>query len=61
MAFELNLNDSTDVKATPNVDAPTLFSFLGGTFFSTGKRFTDDHQVEWSMCICHRIKPLTGG
>jgi uncharacterized protein (TIGR02594 family) len=47
MAFELNLNDSTDVKATPNVDAPTLFSFLGGTFFSTGKRFTDDHQVEW--------------
>jgi uncharacterized protein (TIGR02594 family) len=47
MALELNLNDSTDVKATPNVDAPTLFSFLGGTFFTTGKRFTDDHQVEW--------------
>jgi uncharacterized protein (TIGR02594 family) len=47
MALELNLNDSTDVKATPNVDAPTLFSFLGGTFFTTGKRFTDDQQVEW--------------
>jgi len=44
MAFELN--GLTFIKATPNVEAPT-FDFLGGTFFSTGKKFTDDHKVEW--------------
>jgi uncharacterized protein (TIGR02594 family) len=34
------------VKATPSVDAPTL-DHQGGTLFGTGKKFTDDHQVEW--------------
>jgi hypothetical protein len=44
MAFELS--DFTAVKATPSVDAPTL-DFQNGPLFGTGKRFTDDHQVEW--------------
>src|SRR5215469_133619 len=44
MAFELS--DLTAVKATPSVDAATL-DVQDGTLFGTGKKFTDDHQVEW--------------
>jgi len=44
MAFELS--DLTAVKATPGVDAATL-DVQGGTLFCTGKKFTDDRQVEW--------------
>ena len=44
MAFELV--DFTAVKATPSVDAATL-DIQSGTLFGTGKKFTDDHQLEW--------------
>jgi uncharacterized protein (TIGR02594 family) len=44
MAFELS--DLTAVKATPSVDAATL-DFQEGPLFGTGKRFTDNRQVEW--------------
>lgn len=44
MAFELS--DLTAVKATPTIDAATL-DVQSGTLFGTGKKFTDDHQVEW--------------
>jgi hypothetical protein len=36
----------TAIKATPDGEGPIL-DFLGGTLFSTGKKFTDNHQVEW--------------
>jgi uncharacterized protein (TIGR02594 family) len=44
MAFELS--DLTAVKATPSVDAATLEP-QDGTLFGTGKKFTDEHQVQW--------------
>jgi uncharacterized protein (TIGR02594 family) len=37
----------TPIKATPNVEAPTLDAFPDAILFGTGKKFTDDHQVEW--------------
>jgi hypothetical protein len=45
MAFKLN--SGTAIKATPNVEAPTLDVFPEAILFGTGKKFTDDHQVEW--------------
>jgi len=46
MAFQLD--DLTDVKASPASDAPNLV-VQGGTLFGTGKRVTDtnDANVEW--------------
>src|SRR5215472_2673216 len=44
MAFELS--DLTDVKAMPSTDAEKLIT-TGKTLDQTGKKFTDDQQVEW--------------
>ncbi len=57
MAFELN--DLTTVKATPSVDAATL-DVQSGTLFATGKKFTDDHQVEW-VNVCLRPQQTIDG
>jgi uncharacterized protein (TIGR02594 family) len=44
MAFELD--DVTALKAMPSTDAETLIT-TGATLDQTGKKFTDDHHVEW--------------
>lgn len=44
MAFELS--DVTALKAKPSTNSETL-STTGKTLYQTGKKFTDDHHLEW--------------